>query len=160
MWKAHGLETADQAESIAFCEKLFAENLAGEPLMTDARHLRGSAWLNFQRVACEQWWLTYRHGSHVVLMGDAVHTAHFAIGSGTKLAIEDAIELTRQFQLQGDTPDKIGSVLTHLPGAAPRVDAAPAERSVERDGVVRGLRQPLLRPAAARAVHVSMLTRS
>ncbi len=112
VWKAHGLDTADQAESIAFCEKLFAENLAGEALMTNARHLRGSAWLNFQRVACEQWWLKNRHGSHVVLMGDAVHTAHFAIGSGTKLAIEDAIELTRQFQLQGDTPDKIGSVLT------------------------------------------------
>jgi anthraniloyl-CoA monooxygenase len=103
VWKAHGLDTADQAQSIAFCETLFG----GEKLMTNARHLRGSAWLNFQRVVCDQWWLRNRHGAHVVLMGDAVHTAHFAIGSGTKLAIEDAIELARQFQLRRgtDLPD-------------------------------------------------------
>ncbi len=112
VWQAHGLDQADSAQSIAFCEKLFADNLAGEALMTNARHLRGSAWLNFQRVSCEQWWLKNRHGSHVVLMGDAVHTAHFAIGSGTKLAIEDAIELTRQFKLLGDAPERITEVLT------------------------------------------------
>jgi anthraniloyl-CoA monooxygenase len=78
--------------------------------MTNARHLRGSAWLNFQRVKCEQWSL-FNGRSHVVLMGDAVHTAHFAIGSGTKLAIEDAIELARQFRDQGDTPEHIPAVL-------------------------------------------------
>jgi anthraniloyl-CoA monooxygenase len=111
VWLAHGLDKADQDASIAFCERLFAENLQGAKLMTNARHLRGSAWLNFQRVVCEQWWLKNRHGSHVVLMGDAVHTAHFAIGSGTKLAIEDAIELARQFQLLGDTADHIPEVL-------------------------------------------------
>jgi anthraniloyl-CoA monooxygenase len=109
---AHGLDQADQAQSIAFCEKIFADNLQGAKLMTNARHLRGSAWLNFQRVVCEQWWLKNENNSHVVLMGDAVHTAHFAIGSGTKLAIEDAIELTRQFKLLGDSPDKIGEVLS------------------------------------------------
>ncbi len=108
---AHGLDKADQEASIAFCEKLFADNLQGAKLMTNARHLRGSAWLNFQRVVCEQWWLRNQHNSHVVLMGDAVHTAHFAIGSGTKLAIEDAIELTRQFELLGDDPSHITDVL-------------------------------------------------
>ena len=103
VWLAHGLDKADQSQSIAFCERLFdAGNLEGARLMTNARHLRGSAWLNFQRVVCEQWWLKNPQGAHVVLMGDAVHTAHFAIGSGTKLANEDAIELTRQFQLHGD----------------------------------------------------------
>ena len=112
VWLAHGLDQADQDQSIAFCENLFKDTLQGHPLMTNARHLRGSAWLNFQRVVCEQWWLKNAHGSHVVLMGDAVHTAHFAIGSGTKLAIEDAIELTRQFQRLGDRPEMIPEVLT------------------------------------------------
>ena len=111
VWLAHGLDKADQEQSIAFCESLFKDTLQGHKLMTNARHLRGSAWLNFQRVVCEQWWLQNAHGSHVVLMGDAVHTAHFAIGSGTKLAIEDAIELTRQFQLLGDRPENIPQVL-------------------------------------------------
>jgi len=110
-WKAHGLDQADQDQSIAFCEQLFADNLQGHALMSNARHLRGSSWLNFQRVVCDHWWLRNGQGSHVVLMGDAVHTAHFAIGSGTKLAIEDAIELTRQFQRLGDTPERIPKVL-------------------------------------------------
>ncbi|WP_029000018.1 bifunctional salicylyl-CoA 5-hydroxylase/oxidoreductase [Azohydromonas australica] len=111
VWRAHGLDRADTAQSIAFCEQLFAENLQGEPLMSNARHLRGSAWLNFQRVSCAHWWLRNPQGSHVVLMGDAVHTAHFAIGSGTKLALEDAIELARQFQQLGDTPAHIPEAL-------------------------------------------------
>ncbi len=108
---AHGLDKADQTQSIAFCEKIFSDNLQGAALMTNARHLRGSAWLNFQRVMCAQWWLQNKHGAHVVLMGDAVHTAHFAIGSGTKLAIEDAIELAQQFQTLGDTREHIAQVL-------------------------------------------------
>ncbi len=102
VWKAHGLDTATADESVAFCEQLFARSLQGHPLMTNARHLRGSAWLNFQRVRCERWW-HFNGTNHVVLMGDAVHTAHFAIGSGTKLAIEDAIELARQFGTAGST---------------------------------------------------------
>jgi len=110
VWQAHGLDQADQDASIAFCEKLFAANLQGEKLMTNARHLRGSAWLNFQRVKCEQW-SHFNGNSHVVLMGDAVHTAHFAIGSGTKLALEDSIELVRQFKALGDTADRIPEVL-------------------------------------------------
>ena len=84
--------------------------------MTNARHLRGSAWLNFQRVICEQW-SHFNGRSHVVLMGDAVHTAHFAIGSGTKLAIEDAIELTRQFKELGDTPEHDPRGAAALPGS-------------------------------------------
>ena len=104
VWQAHGLDQADVAQSIAFCERLFARHLGGHPLLSNARHLdplkRGSAWINFQRVRCRQWH-TFNGQSHVVLMGDAVHTAHFAIGSGTKLALEDAIELTRQFRDHG-----------------------------------------------------------
>jgi len=110
VWKAHGLDQSDTDQSIAFCEALFQKHLKGQKLLSNARHLRGSAWLNFQRVKCEQWSHFNGH-SHVVLMGDAVHTAHFAIGSGTKLAIEDAIELARQFQLAGDSPAHIPAVL-------------------------------------------------
>ncbi len=110
VWKAHGLDEADAQQSIDFCERLFATNLKGEALLTNARHLRGSAWLNFQRIKCEQW-SHFNGRSHVVLMGDAVHTAHFAIGSGTKLALEDAIELVQQFQTHGDAPEHILEVL-------------------------------------------------
>jgi anthraniloyl-CoA monooxygenase len=110
VWQAHRLDEADQQASIDFCEKLFANTLVGAKLMTNARHLRGSAWLNFQRVTCAQWSL-FNGKSHVVLMGDAVHTAHFAIGSGTKLAIEDAIELANQFQALGEDRTHIPEVL-------------------------------------------------
>lgn len=109
-FKAHGLDTLDQDGSIAFCQDLFAEVLEGAPLMTNARHLRGSAWLNFNRLICGKW-SHFNGQSHVVLMGDAAHTAHFAIGSGTKLAIEDAIELTRQFQIHGHDAARIPAVL-------------------------------------------------
>ena len=113
VWKAHGIDRFDQDQSIAFCERLFARHLGGSKLMTNSRHLRGSAWLNFQRITCQQWSL-YNGRSHVVLMGDAVHTAHFAIGAGTKLAIEDAIELTRLFRDQGGAADRTHARLDEL----------------------------------------------
>lgn len=110
-YQAHGLGELDQDGSIAFCEKLFSEVLDGAPLMTNARHLRGSAWLNFNRLICGKW-SHFNGRSHVVLMGDAAHTAHFAIGSGTKLAIDDAIELARQFNEIGHGVETIPSVLS------------------------------------------------
>lgn len=109
-FRAHGLDTADQARSIAFCEALFADVLDGARLQTNARHLRGSAWLNFNHLVCTNWHKVNGR-SHVVLLGDAAHTAHFAIGSGTKLAFEDGIELVRQFKRQGDTVDRLPDVL-------------------------------------------------
>ena len=114
VWRAHGLDSASTEESIAFCERLFARDLAGAKLLSNARHQRGSAWLNFQQVKCRQWWLKTGGASghqHLVLMGDAVHTAHFAIGSGTKLALEDAIELARLFGRRGHDAALIGEVL-------------------------------------------------
>ena len=107
---AHGLDRASQDEGIAFCERVFAEVLEGERLLSNARHLRGSAWLNFSRLICGRWHLHNGH-SHVVLMGDAAHTAHFAIGSGTKLALDDAIELAKQFDLAGHDAASIPAVL-------------------------------------------------
>jgi anthraniloyl-CoA monooxygenase len=90
-WRSHGLDRLDTAGSIAFCQRLFARYLDGHALRSNANHLRGSAWLNFNRVHCKRW-----HDGKVVLIGDAAHTAHFSIGSGTKLAMEDAIALTRR----------------------------------------------------------------
>ncbi|NVN85492.1 MAG: bifunctional salicylyl-CoA 5-hydroxylase/oxidoreductase [Rhodopseudomonas sp.] len=109
-FQAHGLGELDQDGSVAFCERLFAETLDGHRLMTNAGHLRGSAWLNFNRLICNSWSHFNGH-SHVVLLGDSAHTAHFAIGSGTKLAIDDAIELTRQFDIAGHDAGNIPSVL-------------------------------------------------
>ena len=94
-WLAAGLDKVDQDGSIAFCESVFGKYLDGQRLMTNARHLRGSAWLNFNRVLCERW-----HHRNIVLIGDAAHTAHFSIGSGTKLAMEDAIALSRTLSEQ------------------------------------------------------------
>jgi anthraniloyl-CoA monooxygenase len=75
-------------ETIAACERIFAKSLGGNKLMSNARHLRGSAWLNFNRVLCERW--SYKN---IVLLGDAAATAHFSVGSGSKLALESAIAL-------------------------------------------------------------------
>lgn len=77
-----------QDESIAVCQHIFKDHLGGHALMTNANHIRGSAWLRFPRVLCEQW-----HHENIVLMGDAAASAHFSIGSGTKLALESAIAL-------------------------------------------------------------------
>ncbi|MCA1432324.1 bifunctional salicylyl-CoA 5-hydroxylase/oxidoreductase [Bradyrhizobium sp. BRP20] len=109
-YNAHGLGELDQQGSIDFCEKIFAETLDGAKLLTNARHLRGSAWLNFSRLICGKW-SVFNGRSHVVLMGDAAHTAHFAIGSGTKLALDDAIELANQFDRHGHGRDRIQTVL-------------------------------------------------
>lgn len=110
VWQAHGLDKMEQPEAIAFCEKLFAKYLDGHALVSNATHLRGSAnWIRFPRVVCQHW--THRvpiQGKTVpvVLMGDAAHTAHFSIGSGTKLALEDAIDLAHTFD-QGGSLDEV-----------------------------------------------------
>jgi anthraniloyl-CoA monooxygenase len=129
VWQAHGLDTMTQEQGIEFCERLFADYLDGNRLMSNASHLRGSAiWIQFPRVICEHWVhfpaptnaannMSGRNAP-VVLMGDAAHTAHFSIGSGTKLALEDAIDLANNLKLNGatnikktlDTYEKIRSV--------------------------------------------------
>jgi anthraniloyl-CoA monooxygenase len=87
-WASFGFGEMTQEESIATCQRVFAKYLGGHALMSNARHLRGSAWLNFPRVLCETW-----SHENIVLMGDAAATAHFSIGSGTKLAMESAISM-------------------------------------------------------------------
>ncbi|GLP85919.1 bifunctional salicylyl-CoA 5-hydroxylase/oxidoreductase [Tritonibacter mobilis] len=85
---AFGFGSMSQQESIKVCEEIFKDHLGGHALMTNANHIRGSAWIRFPRVLCEKW-----SHENVVLMGDAAATAHFSIGSGSKLALESAIAL-------------------------------------------------------------------
>jgi anthraniloyl-CoA monooxygenase len=83
VWRRAGLDEMDEGESLAFCERLFANDLRGRELFSNR-----SLWLDFLKVTNRVW-----HAGRVVLLGDAAHTAHFSIGSGTKLAMEDSIAL-------------------------------------------------------------------
>jgi len=103
-WRAHGLDRFNTEQSIAFCEQLFGRYLDGHRLQSNANHLRGSAWLNFNAVRCLRW-----HNGKTVLIGDAAHTAHFSIGSGTKLAMEDAISLVRHVSATSDRDAALGA---------------------------------------------------
>jgi anthraniloyl-CoA monooxygenase len=96
-WRCLGFDRMDQPEAIAACERIFAKYLDGQPLLSNSRHLNGPAmWLNFRRIKCERW-----SSGNVILLGDAAHTAHFSIGSGTKLALEDAIKLAEVLNRPG-----------------------------------------------------------
>ncbi|HZV66240.1 MAG TPA: bifunctional salicylyl-CoA 5-hydroxylase/oxidoreductase [Telluria sp.] len=101
VWRKAGLDEMSQQQALAFCERLFAQYLDGHALMSNAAHLDGSAmWIKFPRIVCREWVHWNAIGAKrvpVVLMGDAAHSAHFSIGSGTKLALEDAIELAHCF---------------------------------------------------------------
>ncbi len=130
VWEAAGIPDMTGAESIAYCERLFADTLNDAPLVSNAAHLRGSAqWIRFPRVTCENWvhWLEIPRDDRgdtsttrvpMVLLGDAAHTAHFSIGSGSKLALEDAIALDRQ-------------LVAHDGDIATALTTYQAERSVE-----------------------------
>ena len=83
-----GFGEMSQQDSIKICEDIFKNHLQGHSLMTNATHIRGSAWLRFPRVLCKKW-----YHENIVLLGDASATAHFSIGSGTKLALESAVAL-------------------------------------------------------------------
>ncbi|WP_406006265.1 bifunctional salicylyl-CoA 5-hydroxylase/oxidoreductase [Streptomyces sp. NBC_00637] len=83
VWRATGFDELDERESVERCAKIFTDALGGRPLTSN-----NSTWTTFRTVVNERW----SHGN-VVLLGDAAHTAHFSIGSGTKLAVEDALAL-------------------------------------------------------------------
>ncbi len=105
VWLAAGLDRMSKEESIDFCERLFARVLDGHPLMSNAAHLRGSAqWLRFPWLQCRRWVHEVKVDGRavpVVLLGDAAHTVHFSVGSGTRLAMEDAIGLVKAFAQHG-----------------------------------------------------------
>ncbi|HEY8324995.1 MAG TPA: FAD-dependent monooxygenase [Ktedonobacterales bacterium] len=98
VWQRAGLDQADEAVSVAFCERLFAEELRGHRLLSN-----NSKWISFATLKCAHW-----HTGKLVLLGDSAHTAHFSIGSGTKLAMEDAIALANAIEQYAD----LGHALT------------------------------------------------
>ncbi|MCR9109092.1 bifunctional salicylyl-CoA 5-hydroxylase/oxidoreductase [Marivita sp. XM-24bin2] len=88
-WDRWGFDAMSKEATVETCREIFAEHLGEHDLMSNAAHLRGSAiWMNFPRVICEKW-----HHENVVLVGDAAATAHFSIGSGSRLAFDSAISL-------------------------------------------------------------------
>jgi anthraniloyl-CoA monooxygenase len=96
VWRGNGLDRMDEEESLSFCEKVFADVLDGHRLLSNR-----SEWLQFATLRCRTW-----HHRRVALVGDAAHTAHFSIGSGTKLAMEDAASLHRAL---GEHPDDLAA---------------------------------------------------
>lgn len=122
-WHREGLHQMPEHEALGWCERHFAFVLHGAPLRSNAAHQRGPAqWSRFPRVTCAEWvhWLSLSGRKvPVVLLGDAAHTAHFSIGSGTKLALEDAITL--EAYLAAGADDDLPAVLARYQ----------ADRSVE-----------------------------
>lgn len=92
VWRSAGLDAADEAQSVAYCEALFSDFLGGRQLFVNK-----SDWLNFNTISTRKW----RH-QNTVLLGDSAHTAHFSIGSGTKLAMDGAIALADGFRQTTD----------------------------------------------------------
>lgn len=90
-WLGAGHQDMTEEENLAYCEQLFARDLRGRELFSNR-----SIWLDFPKVTNRVW-----HDGRVVLLGDAVHTAHFSIGSGTKLAMEDSIALANALARRG-----------------------------------------------------------
>ncbi|MET9735670.1 bifunctional salicylyl-CoA 5-hydroxylase/oxidoreductase [Streptomyces sp. NPDC006458] len=99
VWHAAGLDETDPAESVERCAKIFSDALGGRPLRSG-----DSTWTTFRTVVCEHW-----SHDNLVLLGDAAHTAHFSIGSGTKLAVEDALTLVACLEEQPDTASALAA---------------------------------------------------
>jgi 2-polyprenyl-6-methoxyphenol hydroxylase-like FAD-dependent oxidoreductase len=96
-WRAYGFADKTVEESKDICERVFADTLDGHPLMSNK-----SVWRNFPWIWNEHW--SFRN---MVLIGDALHSAHFSIGSGTRLAIEDAIALVKALEAKRDLPQAL-----------------------------------------------------
>jgi len=144
-WRAHGVDRMTAGDSVAWCEALFAKELAGARLLTNK-----SEWIEFRRVKNATW-----HAGNIVLIGDAAHTAHFSIGSGTKLAMEDSIALVDAVRAHGnDVPAALAAYQK-----ARWLDVAKLQRSAETsqawfENIGR------YRDTPAEAFTMSMMTRS
>jgi anthraniloyl-CoA monooxygenase len=109
-WKASGLDENDEQATVAYLEHLFENELQGHPLLANR-----SIWRRFPTVRNARW-----HSANVVLLGDAAHTAHFSVGSGTKLAMEDAIALAAALRTEQSIPAALAS---YEAGRRPQVES-------------------------------------
>jgi anthraniloyl-CoA monooxygenase len=109
-WQASGLGENDEEGTVAYLERLFADELGGHPLQANR-----SIWRRFPTVRNARW-----HADNVVLLGDAAHTAHFSVGSGTKLAMEDAIALAAALGREPSVPDALAA---YEAGRRPQVES-------------------------------------
>jgi anthraniloyl-CoA monooxygenase len=96
-WLRAGLDKADEKQTVMYLEELFRDLLDGHPVLSNR-----SIWRNFPMIKNERW-----YHDNVVLIGDALHTAHYSIGSGTKLAMEDAIALNAAFNAKAGIPEAL-----------------------------------------------------
>lgn len=145
-WRKAGLDQATEAETLAYCGALFRDELGGHPLLANR-----SAWIRFREVTCESW-----HHDNVVLIGDAAHTAHFGIGSGTKLAMEDAIALAGVLAEHrgGDVTEALGVYEAARRDPAARIQKSARQAQTWFEESKRHLRHPPQR------VTFSLLTRT
>jgi anthraniloyl-CoA monooxygenase len=109
-WQASGLDENDEKGTVAYLEDLFRDELQGHPLLANR-----SIWRRFPTVRNDRW-----HSGNVVLLGDAAHTAHFSVGSGTKLAMEDAIALAAALRAERSIP---GALAGYEAGRRPPVES-------------------------------------
>ncbi len=109
-WKASGLDENDERATVAYLEQLFKEELNGHRLLGNR-----SIWRRFPTVRNARW-----HSANVVLLGDAAHTAHFSVGSGTKLAMEDAIALAAALKAETSIP---AALAAYEAGRRPQVES-------------------------------------
>jgi anthraniloyl-CoA monooxygenase len=123
-WRAHGLDQADEDRTIAILSEVFAVHLRGHRFVKNR-----SIWRNFPTVRCGSWRAKHA-GRDVVLVGDAAHTAHFSIGSGTKLAMEDVIAL--RDALLATPGDVTGALARYEAKRRPEVEALQAAAAASR----------------------------
>ncbi|MFJ9810815.1 FAD-dependent monooxygenase [Streptomyces sp. NPDC101158] len=99
-WRASGLASMDETESSRLFEQIFAQDLEGAAVLS-----KGAPWTRFPHLTCSSW-----HTDRTVLIGDAAHTAHWSIGSGTRLAVEDAIVLATELAARpGRVPEALAT---------------------------------------------------
>ncbi|MFD6970198.1 bifunctional salicylyl-CoA 5-hydroxylase/oxidoreductase [Streptomyces sp. NPDC059949] len=144
VWREAGFDLCDETESAARCAKIFSEALRGRPL-----HGNRSAWTQFRTVVNTRW----SHGN-VVLLGDAAHTAHFSIGSGTKLAVEDALALADALAAEDGVPQALAAYETARRPAVASTQRAAAASMRWFEEIAGYVEQP------ARQFAFNLLTRS